>query len=337
MKPSHGTLRIWRRAELPASIDMDRLNDPFSVFITGATGFIGSSLIRILRRGEAEVQALVLPGEADSLPPDIPSYEGDVGDAVAVKSALMQARPDVFMHLAAVGLRTPNLSFQEACRVNVGGVLNALSAIRDHPTVRRLVLVGSAHEYGARRADDSLDPFSVYSASKAAAWAFARAAYNAWGAPVVWVRPFQVYGPGQRTEALIPAVIASALSGEDFAMTSGEQQRDFIFVDDICRGLIAAATVPDIEGRVLDLGTGTLRTVRAVVERLWALMDAEGTIHAGVLPYRPGEVPAIPADVARTYRLTGWRAQVSLADGLRRTVDTTRMASDEGVFSVEGR
>ena len=73
--------------------------------------------------------------------------------------------------------------------------------------VRRVVVIGTSYEYGARRSDDGLDPFNTYSASKVAAWAFARAAYNAWGLPVVSVRPFQVYGPGQRSEALVPAAI----------------------------------------------------------------------------------------------------------------------------------
>ena len=115
----------------------------------------------------------------------------------------------------------------------------------------------------------------------------------------------------------------------------GDQQRDFIFVDDVCCGLIAAATAPDIEGRVLDLGTGTLRTVREVVERLWALASAKGAVRVGAVPYRPGEVPAIPANVTRTYRLTSWRAQVSLEAGLRRTMDAIRSATCEGAFPVE--
>ena len=191
-------------------------------------------------------------------------------------------------------------------------------------TAQRIVLVGSSYEYGARRADDSLDPFNAYSASKVAAWAFARAAYNAWRAPVVWVRPFQVYGPGQREKALIPAAIRAALNGDDFRMTAGEQQRDFIFVEDVIEGLMAAATAANIEGRALDVGTGQLHPIRSVVERIWDLADAQGEILAGALPYRPGEVPAIPADVALTRLLTGWEARVGLEDGLRKTIEGMR-------------
>jgi nucleoside-diphosphate-sugar epimerase len=229
----------------------------------------------------------------------------------------------------------------EACRVNVGGMIALLEAARRLDSVRRVVVIGTSYEYGARRSDDDLDPFNTYSASKVAAWAFARAAYNAWGLPIVSVRPFQVYGPGQRREALVPAAILAGLRHEDFRMTKGEQQRDFVYVEDIVRGLVAAMAAPDIEGRVLDLGTGKLLRVLDVVERIWELTEARrceaacsevGRILAGALPYRPGEVSAIPADVERTRLLTGWEAQVSLDQGLALTIEALRSSEPcEGV------
>jgi nucleoside-diphosphate-sugar epimerase len=219
-------------------------------------------------------------------------------------------------------------------------VINVLDAVRAvetaastaaataSPVVRRVVLVGSSYEYGARRSDDELDPFNPYSASKAAAWAFARAAYNAWGIPVVWVRPFQVYGPGQLHRALVPAAIIAALRDEDFRMTGGEQQRDFVYVDDVVEGLLAAGAVSGIEGRVLDFGTGQLRRIYDVVARIWSLTGSEGEILAGALPYRPGEVPAISANVRRTRLLTGWESKTSLDTGLRWTIDAIRSHLD---------
>ena len=292
-----------------------------SVFLTGATGFIGQRLAKRLIAAGVGVAALVLPGEEDLLPAGVRAISGDVTDSDSVVSAVQAIRPALIVHLAAVGVTNPGLPFTAACHVNVGGTINVLDAAREVGTARRIVLVGSSYEYGARRADDSLDPFNAYSASKVAAWAFARAAYNAWNAPVVWVRPFQVYGPGQREKALIPAAIRAALNGDDFCMTAGEQQRDFIFVDDVIKGLMAAATAPNIEGRVLDVGTGQLHPIRSVVEFIWDLANAQGKILAGALPYRPGEVPAIPADVARMRLLTGWEAQVGLDDGLRKTIE----------------
>lgn len=268
----------------------------------------------------AEVTALVLPDEVDMLPEGVRAIPGDVTAPETVAEAIGAAQPGLIIHLAAIGITNPNLPFAAACAVNVGGVINILDAARQVETIHRIILIGSSYEYGARRSEDGLDPFNAYSASKVAAWAVARAAYNAWGAPVVWMRLFQVYGPGQREQALIPAAIRAALNGDDFRMTGGEQQRDFVFVEDVVEGLLAAAVSPGIEGRALDVGTGQLHRIRAVVERIWALSGAHGRILAGALPYRPGEVPAIPADVERTRRLMGWESQTGLEEGLQKTI-----------------
>ncbi len=107
-------------------------------------------------------------------------------------------------------------------------------------------------------------------------------------------------------------------------MTRGEQQRDFVFVEDVVEGSLAAAAAPGVEGESLDLGTGQAYAVREVIERVWAMTGATGQIRAGALPYRPGEVMHLAADADRTARLTGWRAKIGLEEGLRRTVDWVR-------------
>ena len=297
-----------------------------SVLITGATGFIGQKLVAALQGAGHDIAILVPPSEQDAAREGISAVYADITDSAALRDALQSVAPQLVFHLAAVGTANPNLPVQEAYRVNVGGAINLLEAVRATPSVQRVVMVGTSYEYGARGTDDGLDPFNAYSASKVAAWAFARAAYTTWGVPAVHVRPFQVYGPGQRREALIPAAIASALRHEDFPMTRGEQQRDFVFVDDIVAGLIAAAGAPGIEGRAVDLGSGELHYVHEVVERIWAKTASRGKILAGALSYRPGEVSAIPANVQRARLLTGWEAGVSLDEGLHRTIEAIRCA-----------
>jgi len=303
---------------------MPQSEHPTPVFLTGATGFIGRYLTQALLNLGYAVSALVLPSDAQALPVEVRPYSGDITDPGSVADALADAKPTVVFHLAAIGMTNPCLTMGAACRVNVDGVINILNAVHAVEGVQRVVLVGSSHEYGARRSDDELDPFNPYGASKVAAWAFARGAYNAWGLPVVWVRPFQVFGPGQHIRALVPASILAAIGKDDFQMTRGEQRRDFVFVSDVVEGLLTAGRVPDIEGRALDLGSGQLRSIRQVVERIWALAGAEGRVLAGALPYRPGEVPAIPANVQRTRMLTGWEASTSLDEGLMLTIDALR-------------
>jgi len=297
------------------------------VLITGSTGFIGRRLAVQLVEAGAEVWAGVFPGEpagqVAGLPQEARRISLDVQDAASVRRAVEDAEPDVVFHLAAVGVADPGVDPHLALAVNAGGTLHLLEVLKGRD-VRRVLLVGTCYEYGAREAAEGLDPFNVYAASKVAAWAFGRMYWRAYGLPVVTVRPFQVYGPGQPAHTLVPAAIRAALAGEDLPMTPGMQERDFIYVDDVVAGMRAAAGAPGIEGQSLDLGTGQAHTVRQVVGRIWTMTGARGQMLPGALPYRPGEVMRLVADAARTARLTGWRARVGLEEGLRRTIEWSK-------------
>jgi nucleoside-diphosphate-sugar epimerase len=280
------------------------------VLVTGAAGFIGQRLVRALVNVGASVAA-------------ISESRCDVRDAEAVRDAVAEADPEDVFHLAAVGVADSHVDPALALAVSAGGTLNLLEALRERE-IHRVVLVGTCYEYGARETTEGLDPFNAYAASKVAAWAFGRMYWRVYGTPIVVVRPFQVYGPGQPLHTLVPAAVRAALLGDDFPMTAGEQARDFIYVDDVVDGMLAAAAASGLEGHSLDLGTVRVHTVRDAVARVWHLTNARWRMQPGALPYRPGEVMRLSADAERTAHLTGWRARVELADGLARTIDWMR-------------
>ena len=304
----------------PALIDLAEQR----VLVTGAAGFIGARLVQRLAALGAQVWAAVFPGEtptcAEALPTEVRQVPLEIADPASVLAAVAAAGPTLVFHLAAAGVAERGISATRALAVNGGGVVNLLEAIRGRP-VSRIVLMGTCYEYGALNTSEGLDPFNAYAASKVAAWAFGRAFWRAYGLPVVTVRPFQVYGPGQPAHMLVPSAISAALADRDFPMTGGEQERDFVYVDDVVSGILATACAPGIAGESVDLGTGESATVLSIVERIWSMTDCAGHICAGAMPYRRGEANRLRADADRTARLTGWRATTSLDDGLRQTIN----------------
>ena len=297
-----------------------------SVLVTGATGFIGQTLVKRLVTAGARVWAGVAPQDpperVGALPAGVKRLTFDVRRGKAVAEAVEAAAPEVVFHLAAVGVTNAGVDPALALAVNAGGTINLLEAIHGQD-VRRVLLTGTCYEYGAAADEETpegLDPFNAYAASKVAAWAFGRMGWRAHGLPVVTVRPFQVYGPGQPAGSLVPAAIRAALTGSDFPMTPGAQTRDFIYVEDVANGMLAAATAEGIDGASLDLGSGTARPIRRVVERIWRMAGATGQLLPGALDYRPGEVMRVVADADRTARLTGWRAETSLDEGFHHTI-----------------
>lgn len=316
---------------------MDQLWGHRRVLITGATGFIGSLLAWRLAEAGAALWVGVFPGEAPervaALPSGATRVSIEMQDAASVRQALEAAAPEVVLHLAAVGVSDRGVDPELALAVNAGGAVHLLQGLRlrterGHP-VGRVVLVGTCYEYSDSPAESEtpsccLDPFDFYAASKVAAWAFGRAYWRVCRLPVVTARLFQVYGPGQPAHTLVPAAVDAALGGTDFAMTPGEQRRDFIYVSDVVEGLLAAALAPDLAGQSVDLGTGQATSLRQVVERIWALAGARGRIRAGALNRRRGEAPTLVANAARTAQLTGWRARTDLDSGLRQMIHEYR-------------
>jgi nucleoside-diphosphate-sugar epimerase len=187
---------------------------------------------------------------------------------------------------------------------------------------RRVVLTGSIEE--PNQGDAAAVPSSPYAAAKLAATGYGRMFHALYGLDVVILRVFMVYGPGQEDlRKLIPYVILSLLRGEAPSMSSGLRPVDWIYVDDVVAAFVAAAQTKAGGGEVLEVGSGELVTVRELVERLAPLVRADAQLRFDAANDRPLE-QVRRADTRRTTELLGWRPQVALADGLRRTVDWYR-------------
>ncbi len=165
---------------------------------------------------------------------------------------------------------------------------------------------------------------NVYAASKAAAWAFCQMYARTQGWPIVGAMIFQAYGPGQPGHTLVAAAVQAALRDQDFAMTAGLQQRDWIYLSDVVCGLTTVLRHNLAAGETIELGTGTATAVVDVVRLIYELVDGKGQPRPGVLPGRPGEDSIQQANAAHTLAQTGWQAATSLTEGLRQTIQTAQ-------------
>ena len=295
--------------------------------VTGATGFIGAAVLERLRPSGLELHALSrthAPGDEDG----VSWWRGDVVDGETLRRIFASDRPDVVFNLAgetraARGLELVAPTFE----ANLAGAVNVLGAAAEIGC-RRVVLSGSLEE------PDDAAPSSPYAASKWAASVYAGMFERLYGLSVVNLRLFMVYGPGQRDlRKLVPYTILALLRGDPPEVSSGERGVDWVYVDDVADAFLAAASAEGVDGASVDIGSGELRSVRQIVERLTQLVAPEITPRFGAVEDRRFEQVRV-ADTQATAASLGWRPVTSLEDGLSRTVDWYRQRLAEGAFAV---
>ena len=294
--------------------------------VTGGAGFIGSHLVdALLARGDmVSVLDDLSSGRRERIPEGVSLHVADVADASATADVMAQERPEIVFHLAAqVDVRKSVADPAHDARANVGGTASVLEAARVAGARRVLLASTGGALYG--ETDElptpetaPLAPFSPYGASKAAAETYCALYTRLHGLSTLALRFGNVYGPRQDAhgEAGVIAIFGgAALAGRPATVYGdGTQTRDYVYVGDVAAALLAGAGV-DATGPV-NVGTG-LET--SVVELVRAL-----GVQAVSAPARAGEVARSCLDVSRAAELLGWRPEVDLAEGVRRTLAALR-------------
>jgi UDP-glucose 4-epimerase len=288
------------------------------VLITGASGFIGSHLCRRLRKVGAEVHAISRTKRAKNAD-GLRWWQGDLAELKTVQELLATIKPGLIFHLASfvAGARDVSLVIP-MLRNNFLTTLNLLTAATDLGC-RRLILAGSQEE--PEIGDPEAVPCSPYAAAKWASSAYARMFHALYQLPVIMMRIFMVYGPAQQDlRKLIPYVILSLLRGEAPKLSSGQRQVDWIYVEDVVEGFLTTAQALGVEGKTIDIGSGTLVSIRTLVEQLVRLINPQVEPIFGAIAERPLEQVRV-ADLMKSHALIGWKPTTPLEEGLRRTAD----------------
>ena len=307
-----------------------------SVLVTGAGGFIGSHLVERLAVEGAAVRALVHynsrnePGLLTLLPSDtlehVEVLPGDLRDPVAVRQAVEGM--DIVFHLGAL-ISIP-YSYKHPFHVaetNILGTLNVLQACREMG-VKRLVHTSSSEVYGTalRVPIDEGHPLqgqSPYSASKIGADKLAESYFCAYELPVATLRPFNTYGPRQSDRAVIPTIIAQALTQDVVHLGNLDARRDLTYVTDTVAGFIKISEAANVEGGTYNLGAGSDISIGELAEKIINLVNRSVTIEVDKTRLRPegSEVQRLLADNTLAKKDLGWEPRVSLDEGLHRTIE----------------
>ncbi len=296
--------------------------------ITGAAGFLGAALANQLAREGHQVRGLddLSTGDPNALSPDVHFTRGDVNDRPKLWTLLQDV--DCVYHLAArVSVPESILYPREYNAVNVGGTVSLMEAMRD-VGVRRVVLASSGAVYGDLaeqpiREEVSPNPRSPYAVSKLAAEYYVRTIGQLWGIETVSLRIFNAYGPGQRLPAshppVVPHFLRQALRGGTLVVHGdGEQTRDYVYVDDVVKALVAASTAPGLNGLAINVGSGEETSVRALVSTVLKVTESRAEVVYN--PRSSGGVSRMRADLTLARRKLGYQPSVPLEKGVRLTL-----------------
>lgn len=280
--------------------------------VTGATGVVGRRLSQALREQGAEVTLFSLPG-------------GDITDQEAVTKVMSMTKPEVIFHLAAYGTYGHEQDVQRMIEVNIGGTHNLLSAAAQLGC-KAFVFAASAKEYATSRVpiteETPLRSWDEYAVTKAAAASFCRLFAERSGLAVTVLRLSPVYGPGDSPTRFILTAIRAALEEAPFTLSVGSLVRNFTYVDDVVEAFLLA---PSRAGGGYEEFNINAPDAHSFEDVLTAVEQAtRRKISRVIVPYAGGSDDSWVVDSSKAERLLGWRARVSLDEGIRRTVEWYR-------------
>jgi NAD dependent epimerase/dehydratase len=305
------------------------------VLVTGADGFIGSHLTEHLVAKGYIVKALCQYNSFNNwgwledvdCKEKIEIHNGDIRDSFYCIELLKDV--DIVFHLAALIAIPYSYSAPDSyVDTNIKGTLNICKAAKANGNIR-VIHTSTSEVYGTAQyvpidENHPMQPQSPYSASKIAADAMAMSFYNAFNLPITIARPFNTYGPRQSARAVIPTIIIQIANGaSQIKLGDTSPTRDFNYVEDICRGFIAIAENDKTISETINIGSNSEISIIETFDIIKELMNSDVKLIEDKKRIRPtkSEVFRLRCDNSKIHKLTGFKSQVNIRDGLEKTIN----------------
>lgn len=293
------------------------------VFVTGASGFIGSHLIRTLINAGHKVLALAIPDDNLWRMQDILSHNeilrGTMQDVSTIQNQLRIWQPQTCIHLAWYAEPGKYLSSRENL-VSLQNSLNLLQILSEC-NCEQFIGAGTCAEYEIKAErfveNDRTKPATLYAASKLSFQMMGEQIAQQVGLRFAWGRIFYLYGPQEDARRLVPSAILKLQKGESFSATPGEQKRDYLHVADVANAFLTLAEHQ--ANGIYNICSAEAITIKSLLNTVGNLMEKPELLIHGALPYREWEPMYICGD-NRKLRELGWQPQIGLKEGLEDTI-----------------
>lgn len=292
-----------------------------TVLVTGASGFLGKSLIRALRQNGTHVYAT-----ASKKNQDLEIHSMDFLSLHQTKKTMDIIKPSIVYHIGGlVNLSREYEIYKNCLEINTIGTLNVLESLRENPP-KKFVFISTEEVYGDNKVpykeEQEVNPPSGYSISKSAAERLCILYAKELDFQLIITRIGTMYGPEDRLHRLIPQIILKSLKNEQINLNSGIKKRDYVFIKDVVKALIRLKDVALIDMiNIINVGGGKSYSLREILDLIVSNTSSMSKVNYGVIPERIGEADEWLMDIQKASKLLNWQPKISIDEGIYKTIE----------------
>lgn len=297
------------------------------VLVSGATGFVGSFLVKRLAEDGHHISILVRSGSSFKRIEDIITKLKiicvDYTNLEDYENQILENDPEIFFHLGWYGVENTLHNDDDVISMNLKTSIS-ISKIILKSNIKTFIALGSQAEYGPYTSvineSYSANPTTLYGIAKLATYNIFNYYLKTKEIRFVWLRLFSSYGPSDNANWLIPYLIKTLAENKSPALTKGEQIWDYIYIDDVITAMMACANNEKSRG-LYNLGSGIGYPLKMVITKIRNMVNPKIQLNFGELPYKQNQVMILQADNTKLKLETGWLPLVGLDEGLESTVN----------------